>query len=359
MNIIKFNSSVDEISIENTELQKLVWDMYLDNPDNYWEVQDYVNWFFKNLKGKYAYLIHMRYIVPFSELSEDKYIEGEQDISSIIGMSFAQNGEQMYNGDCLKKDLIKRPIEYIDILGKVGKWIFNTGINTEFFEEQNSSSSYEKENSLIENWGFIEEDAKDFRTWLATTLLEIGEDILSDEEIMMLTFYKNGMYDSTLSSVLSLLEKGGSSISSSSTCNCSCTSSTLSSLYGTGTSCDFSSLYTTAMYNIMYSTFSERDFWTQFSTSFLEAFRNRIGYIIESEWTVSCSSSSSNTSSIYTDCTCTSNSSTTSTQSCVLENLLKALNYMIDDEDGICGHKNFIFTALSNFAQIYPCLSWI
>ena len=101
----------------------------------------------------------------------------------------------------------------------------------------------------------------------------------------------------------------------------------------------------------MVTNFSDINFWSDFSSVFIEEFKQYIDNIIALDLPLQTSVSTN-----YEDCSCLSNSAQLSNMD-ILRRLSKALGYFLEDE--VKGNKNFISKALQDWSSIlYENMRW-
>lgn len=299
--------------------------------------------FNKYLKGKYAYWVQMRYIVPFDFIDSAQYVKFENDIRALIGWKDRGCAQpEIHYWDLLKKDT------------DLEAWV-----DVDATEDANSIKPFERHNKFTTDDDITIEEVKKFRTWLATTLLSfdaresgIQKNCLFDEDFTrVLQYYACGMYDQCIKALSKInFEHHVEKISMS---DCGCAGGNLAGLYSESiTSCDPVYLYRKYMYGEMVKNFSQIEFWDQFPTTFLWDFKKYIDNIIAlnlplkgSAWI-----------STFVDCTCQSNTDQMAYTD-TLRRLSKALNYIATEE--ILGNKNFISKALGDWAtDLYESMEW-
>lgn len=294
------------------------------------------------LKGRYAYWIQMRYIVPFDFISKGQYVEMENDITKLI--DWRERG-------------LKHPDPYFWDLqsGNIEAWV-----DAEETEEANSLNKFLIHNHYTSDSDITLEQIKKFRTWLATSLLRFDQtsdgsqkQMLYNEDVTeMLKYYAGGMYDHCVKA----LTKLGHSISinrlTMNECGCAA-GGNLAGLYNeTLTNCDPLYTYKKYMYELMVSTFSSIDFWAQFPEAFMKEFKQYIDNIIQlnlplkgSAWI-----------STFIDCTCHMNSDQMVFME-ILQRLSKAIEYIRLDD--VTGNLNFISKAFRDWStELYEVMEW-
>lgn len=293
------------------------------------------------LKGKYAYWIQMRYIVPFEFIDTRKYVEMEGDSTILTGWR---------DRGCAQPDPY-----YWDIRsGNIEAWV-----DIEGTEEANSINRFSIHNNFTSDSDITLDEIKKFRTWLAATLLRFdqandGSQIhrLYNEDITeMLKYYAGGMYDPCVKA----LSKLGNTISIDRIVNseCGCSGTNLSGLYNEHLStCDPLYAYRKYMYDQMVHAFSNIDFWTRFPELFIKEFKQYIDNIIQLNLPLKGTS----WLSTFVDCTCHMNSDQLMYME-ILKRLSKALEYIRLDD--VTGNLNFISKALRDWStELYEAMEW-
>lgn len=300
------------------------------------------DFFNQYLKGKYAYWVHMRYIVPFDLMKHEGYVACEVDINKL-----------------LKQEDGTYPIPY----GVPYKDIYEEGMEryVDKYETDNVNNiiKYRLKNQFTADSNITIDELKKFRTWLATQLLlfdtnNLGEQlnsIYSEEETHVLTYYKKGMYDDVIKylSVFGSMENVLQNINSSS-CGCN---ADLSSLYNLSlTTCDPLSIYKKNIYERMVQMFSTVRFWGQFPKEFILEFKKYIDNIIKCNFKLTKSPYVSD----YADCGCNDNDDQEN-MIAILNRLSNALKYIADGN--LLGRKNYIYDAFHDWSvYLYELMEW-
>lgn len=295
--------------------------------------------FNKELKGKYAYWIKMRYIFPLESLSYCQYIDYEQrDEMFFLGDKVLPHIDTFSEEACLY-DFINN---YVDVVET---------------ERINGIQNYLNSNKITSDYDLDIDNLRNFRSWLATELIKFGIsdngndlNLYTTEQLHMLEYYKEGMYND----VVKYLNIFGSNTSINyitSNTSCGCCNSNISGLYNSVlNTCDALSVYRNNIHNTMVKTFSNVDFWKMFNVSFMKLFKKYIDNIIKSGLLITY-----NDSKLILECDCSYSISSSSNK--ILENLSTALDYIINGE--ISGHINYIYDALYNWAdKLYDNMSW-
>lgn len=302
------------------------------------------DFFNKYLKGKYAYWVHMRYIVPFAFMKHEGYVACEEDITKLL-----QNEDgtypKPYGAPCI--DVYDNDIlPYIDVYAT---------------DKANNIMTYRMQNNYVTDSNITLDEIKKFRTWLASQLLKFDQnnleeqkfDIYSDNETHVLQYYAGGMYDN----VIKYLSVFGTQINTIDTItkSCGCSgSSNLSSLYNTSlTVCEPLSIYRKSIYEKMVEMFSNVDFWMQFPTEFIGEFKKYIDNIIDCNLKLV----KSNYDLTFVDCTCSVSEGAQNDNISILKRLSESLKYII--EKNITSRKNYIGSALSDWSKyLYEMMEW-
>lgn len=296
--------------------------------------------FNENLKGRYAYWVQMRYIFPLDSLDFKTYIKYEQmsDVQ-MSGYDILPHID-LYCDDCLKMN-------------------FNqTFIDSKCSEDANSVHEFKVVNIYTTDCDITIDDIKEFRTWLATELLNINsidstKQLFNDNQIHMLEYYKNGMYNDVIK-ILSIFGHSIPTTDYSNTTNCSCCNSmSTNNVLGETllASCDSVDTYRKNLHKLMYETFSDAKFWKMFNNTFLLRFKKYIDNIINSKLIIS----NDVTKGMYYICSCNNKSNIDFVT--VLKHLSQALQYIIDDN--VAGHANYIYDALYSWSKnLYEKMYW-
>ena len=305
------------------------------------------------LKGKYAYWVQMRYVVPIGlfefdgrivGMKHEGYVACEEDIKKLL---VKEDGTypKPYGSEC---------IDVYDIINYV---------DTVETDRANNIMEFVLKNSFAPDSDITTDELKRFRTWLAETLLSMDQNdkgmqmnlAFDDSQVHVLNYYKSGMYDGV---VKILTEFGQSELNfidgvNPSTCGCNHASSNLSSLYGSSVAlCDPITIYKKNLYDKMVQMFSSIEFWTQWSPEFIFEFKKYVDNIIK----LNLPFSQSLLTEKFMDCDCIDKSSQEESIE-ILKRLSVSLNYMHTGQ--VNGHKNYITSALTDWASIlYEIMEW-
>jgi hypothetical protein len=295
------------------------------------------------LKGKYAYWIQMRYVVPFDFITTAQYVQYESDAASMT--------------DWQARGLKQPDPRFWDLNGKQAS--YEAWVDVEGTETANSISTFVRKNNYTTDSDITIEEIKKFRSWLADALLDFDRDtageqkrsFFSDEVTDMLLYYKNNLYNSIVKTLSNITPDYSSVVSSTSTCGCS-GNTDLSNLYSNNlVNCDALYIYRKYVYKLMCDTFGQIDFWTDFSTEFIYEFKKYIDNII----TLNLPLTESQYQSVFTDCSCSFNLQATQIE--ILNRLSKSLALIAENE--VTGNKNFISKALRDWSQnLYEGMYW-
>ena len=299
--------------------------------------------FNKYLKGKYAYWIQMRYIVPFDFMRHEGYVACEEDLTKLLQKPDGTYPKP-YGAPAL--DVYdERIVCYVDQLET---------------DRINNIMEYRLKNRYTPDSDITIEELKKFRTWLATELMSfdlnkygvMNHVLFTEIEGYILGYYANRMFDDTIK-ILS--EFGGSMVSYNDiTKGCSCQSSSdLSGLYNSNVSvCDPISIYRGNIKAKMVEMFSNINFWTKFAPEFILEFKKYIDNIIRLNLPLY----KSNISDHLQDCGCVSTDPQEELIS-ILNRLSNSLGYIYAKD--LTGHKNYISDALKDWSsKLYEIMEW-
>lgn len=315
--------------------------------------------FNENLKGKYAYYIQCKYIVPLESITQDDYINYERD----------------------EKREFLNLIEYRDVEDLVNY------IDVTETENINNIKKYLLLNEFTSDDDITIDELKQFRKWLATTLLKFDTDlygqpiynVYDEATYHMLSYYANDMEDeitkylrifgtSTVQLTTSTSSCGCGSVGSfggvtvqtpqiaalqTHKCGCGDANASLYSL-GNVSHCDPLDTYRRNIYLKMVTTFSEIDFWTQFNKTLIIEFKKYVDNIIKNNFTLV----TNDYITSFADCSCLNEKDAEQHKNMgILKNLSKSLGYIVDDD--ISGHRNFISDALTGWSSLlYEKMRW-
>ena len=298
--------------------------------------------FNKYLKGKYAYWIHMRYIVPLSHMRHEGYVACEENIEKLLKR---EDGTYPKPYGCPYIDVHDYDIiPYIDV--------YET-------DKVNNIMEYRRLNQYVTDSNITLDEIKKFRTWLATELLKFDQNnkeeqinnIYDDNTTHMLMYYKNGMYDVVIKYLSGINNQVIVNDVNMSDCGCGGNYNILNNYKVS--SCDPISIYRKDLYTKMVVLFSNMDFWTQFPKEFINSFKSYIDNIIECNLPLSQSSYINK----FADCTCVNNSDSQNENASILKRLSQSLEYIYNDN--LYSHKNYINDALTDWSKVlYESMEW-
>ena len=303
----------------------------------------YAEYFNKYLKGKYAYWVQMRYIVSFEHMRHEGYVACEEDITKLL-----QNEQGVYPKPygAPSLDIYKdNVIQYVD---------------TYETDKVNSVMEYRLKNKFSPDSDITTDELKRFRTWLAESLLlmdknDKGEQrkmYFSEEEIHVLDYYANDMYNSTIK-ILDTFGGYEVKLNDITKSTCGCGNADLSSLYNTSLNvCSPIDVYRKGVFNKMVLMFSDINFWTKWSDAFMMDFKKYIDNIIKADFVLTKSSWLSE----FNDCGCVNKDEQEKLME-ILKRLSISLGYIIDNQ--VNGHKNYINDALYDWSNLlYENMKW-
>lgn len=287
------------------------------------------------LKGKYAYWIRMRYVIPFDFISQTDYISFEDDVDK----------------------LLKSDVKYWDSeKGDLGIYIDVNGTDS-----ANNIMPFVRANKFTTDDDLTIDEIKRFRTWLAETLLTFDSnmngvqknELYTESFTKVLEYYAGGMFNDVVKALMEI--DVTFNISTPGVSNCGCGSGTsLSDLYGWGADiCDPLGMYRKHIYNEMVKKFSDVDFWSDFSDIFLIEFKAYIDNIIRLNLPLTASPYVSN----FTDCSCVGQEDSQEAYMEILKRLSKSLEYIYSGETK--GHLNYISKAFTDWSTtLYELMEW-
>lgn len=295
--------------------------------------------FNKELKGKYAFWIQMRYIFPLDSLCYKKYIKYEQ----------------MDPMDFLKETTLP----HIDLYSEEYCMIDFVNMFIDLCETEaiNNIYEYKASNEYSTDADIDNSSIRVFRSWLASELLKLNTGIYneylgkySNEVVHMLEFYKNNMYNEVVKylDIFGGVTTDFSNVKSS--CGCCNTNSNILSL-GTVNICDAKKIYVDNLHKLMVTTFGDPAFWLSINRDFLKIFKKYIDNIIKVGFVINIPK----TSNKFVDCNFNSIENNANNE--ILSRLSISLGYIIDDET--TGHINYIRDSFYNWAEyLYDYMYW-
>lgn len=294
------------------------------------------DFFNKYLKGKYAWWIHMRYIVPFEHMGIHGYIACEEDLNDLFESNFATEFRDTYERDM---------------------WGY---VDEDATDAANVIVNYQLYNKSVTDPDITVDELKDFRTWLAKSLLmfDRSEDgrrlyvLFDQKQTNVLEYYANNMYDEVVKRLTEMMSGSMTNTYNLDVHDCGCKSLNMNNLQITSVSqCDPISQYRRYIYNTMVKMFSDIDFWKNTSTVFLGEFRKYIDNIVRMNFNLT----PSTYVDVYADCSCSQSYNNANLD--ILRRLSNSLQYMINND--ISGHKNYIGDALRDWAsKLYEQMKW-
>lgn len=287
------------------------------------------------LKGKYAYWIRMRYVVPFEFISDADYVSMEGDIDMLL------------NSDVKYWDINKGDIQMY--------------VNSELTDSANNIIPFVRSNSFSTDSELTLDEVKKFRRWLAETLLSFDRNMGGQQKNQLYTesftkvleYYANDMYNDVVKALSEINPEFNIANPKFSNCGCGA-GADLSSLYGNGAAfCNPVELYRKHIYNEMVKKFSDIDFWQGYSDEFLIEFKAYIDNIISLNLPLRSSIYVSN----FQDCSCTGQDKPQTEYIDILKRLSKALQYIFDGD--MKGHINYVTSAFIDWSiQLYEHMQW-
>ena len=301
-------------------------DMILDESNNKNNLsEDKVLFFNEKLKGKYAYAVNFRHIIPFEDITQQQYYEISKNESAIDGITY---------------------IELIDI--------------SEFIDQSktqiaNSITAFEEANKFTTDSDITLGELKRFRTWLADMLYTLLNDNLDSITKEMLNYYREEMHDDTIEH-LSYFANGNEhdliSTTNASTCGCQNHTQMLNNQYTIST-CNPIYIYRKGVYEKMVSVFSDIDFWLKMNKDFLNEIKRYIDGIIKCNLLLYTSQFSSE----LHDCGCLTQNSAQEERMQILKDLSVCFDFLATDN--YISKKNHISLTLNKWASLlYEKMRW-
>lgn len=286
------------------------------------------------LKGKYAYWIQMRYVVPFELIDQSRYIELEQCSCKIKDIT--EVCWDLFNGD------------------------LELYVDSEGTDSANNIMPFERANAFTSSPGLTVDQIKRFRSWLAKSLLEFdcnfdGEQkhqLFTESFTMILRYYANGMYNEVVRALLEINPEYSLTNPQMSSCGCSQNLNIYN--LNLNSMCDPLSMYREHVYKEMVNMFGNAYFWADFSDTFLRLFKIYIDNIIQMNLPLTTTTYSSN----FVDCPCTGQNEQQDTLMDILKRLSQSLEYMYTGETK--GHINYISKSFHDWASmLYEIMEWV
>ena len=294
--------------------------------------------FNKNLKGKYAFWVQMRYIFPLDSLDYKTYIQYEQMNAEDFLREDILPHIDLYSEDCCMFDFAQNFIDH------------------DATETANPINEYRIANEYVVDFNVDITNLRSFRSWLANEILLLNSsmdgtynDNLSDNQIHMLEFYKNNMYNEIIKQLSIFgIDNNFKAIGSTNACGCCSTNTSIENL-SLITPCNPIEIYTKNIHNLMVQTFEDVNFWMKFNIEFIKLFKLYIDNIIKAGLVIK----TNDINKMYTYCDC----GNTNLHTSILQNLSTSLDYIINNE--VSNHRNFIHDSLYNWAEtLYDYMYW-
>lgn len=287
--------------------------------------EEKVNFFNNKLKGKYAYAINFKFVVPFEDITFAQYYE-------------ISNNESIISG-----------INYIDLIN------ISEFIDQSKTQMANSITVFEEANKFTTDSDITLDELKKFRTWLADMLYTLFNDSLDSITKEMLNYYREEMHDDTiehLSYFANDTEHDLISTTNTSTCGCQNNTQLLNNQYIIS-SCNPTYIYRKGVYEKMLSVFSDIDFWLKLDKDFLNEIKRYIDGIIKCNLPLY-------TSQFYSelhDCGCLTQNSAQEERMQILKDLSMCFDFLATDN--YTSKKNHISLTLNKWASLlYERMRW-
>lgn len=283
-----------------------------------------VNLFNNKLKGKYAYAINFKFVVPFEDITFEQYYEISNDESIIYG------------------------IDYID-LNNISEFI-----DLSKTQIANSITVFEESNKFTTDSDITLDELKRFRTWLADMLYTLFNDSLDSITKEMLNYYREEMNDDTIDH-LSYFANGTEHdlISTTNASSCGCQNNTQIFNQYAISSCNPIYMYRKGVYEKMVSVFSDIDFWLKLNKDFLKEIKRYIDGIIDCNLPLH----TSQFSTALHDCGCLTRNNVQEERMQILKDLSSCFYFL--ESDNYINKKNHISLTLNKWASLlYERMRW-
>lgn len=307
MNIVKFQDTILNESNNNHMLS-----------------EEKVNLFNNKLKGKYAYAINFKFVVPFEDITFEQYYEISKNESAIEGITYIE---------------LNNVLEFIDQSKS---------------QLANSITVFEEANKFTTDSDITLDELKRFRTWLADMLYTLFNDNLDSITKEMLNYYREEMRDDTIEH-LSYFANGTEHdlISTTNTSTCGCQNNTQIFNQYAISSCNPIYMYRKGVYEKMVSIFSDIDFWLKLNKDFLNEIKRYIDGIIKCNFPLYTSQFSTE----LHDCGCLTQNSAQEERMQILKDLSACFDFLATDN--YISKKNHISLTLNKWASLlYERMRW-
>ena len=307
MNIVKFQDTILNESNNNHMLS-----------------EEKVNLFNNKLKGKYAYAINFKFVVPFEDITFEQYYEISKNESAIEGITYIE---------------LNNVLEFIDQSKS---------------QLANSITVFEEANKFTTDSDITLDELKRFRTWLADMLYTLFNDNLDSITKEMLNYYREEMRDDTIEH-LSYFANGTEHdlISTTNTSTCGCQNNTQIFNQYAISSCNPIYMYRKGVYEKMVSIFSDIDFWLKLNKDFLNEIKRYIDGIIKCNFPLYTSQFSTE----LHDCGCLTQNSAQEERMQILIDLSSCFYFLATDN--YINKKNHISLTLNKWASLlYERMRW-
>ena len=218
-------------------------------------------------------------------------------------------------------------------------------------EIANSVAIFIEKNKFTPDSDITIDELKNFRNWLAGLILKIYT--TEEDEKVMLSYYENNMYDSTIKN-LALVDSGLKLYNETLKTGCDCCSNnSYDIIYAYGyDDCDPISIYTNNLYNVMVKYFSDLNYWMN-KKDICGDIQKYLENIVKLDFPLVRSSRVDS----YSDCTCVVDDSQQEAYKTILKRLAKVFGWIYNGE--VKGHKNEASIVLGIWAkELYENMQW-
>lgn len=288
---------------------------------------------FNHFKGKYCYCVNWKYIFTFNDLTEVDYVK--------LSLALSENSIENTDYNSL-------------IYGDYNLFLEKNAIDLLATEKANLPNKYIEFNKFIPDSELTFDEVKRFRTWLASTLLNLSDNLTPEKYKAVFQYYSDEMNDQ-VKKQLQMFEsnpvQGIFEQVSGSTCGCS--QQGYSGITGVSY-CNPIEIYSKSIYNEMVKIFSDIDFWLEKENEFLLEIKKYIDYILDANLPLI----NSKYASPFLNCNCLTNQNEAKDRAKeTLKNLSEVFSILSTKE--LTGKKNFISTTLYSWASnLYEKMRW-
>lgn len=277
-------------------------------------------------KGKYAYLIQMRYAVPFDAISPQQYYDFEQDVTKLTNQNHLPITERTPYWDIVNTDALA--------------WV-----DADATDAANSISKFITANEFVPK-RYSWRELKRFKYMLASAMLKL--DVFTPDQIKVLSYFAAGEEDDVLKELEAMENHISATSGEVAGCGCMTKKRTITTYSNADAVSRYKAYRDTAMTEIL----TNLCIWEQYPVDFIKTVRGWVEDIVTIQPTIYVPTAT-DMSLLDHNTPCSTGFDVT----CILRDLVKALDYMVDDD--VARHRDFIIKTLTVFADdIYPNMVW-